>query len=673
MKIRGLPELLAPAGSFEALLAAVEAGADAVYVGSKSFGARAYAKNFNIEELERAAVYCRIHGVKLYVTVNTLVLDREIDELTELAHALRSIRPDAVIMADLGAIRIFKSVAPELEIHASTQLSVHNSIGADEAYRLGCKRVVLARELSFDNIKATTEKCKPETEIFIHGALCVSCSGQCLMSSLVGGRSGNRGECAQPCRLPYNSSYPLSLRDLSLASHVKEIIESGVASLKIEGRMKSPSYVYTVTSVYRKLLDERRNASDKENAILQKAFSRGGFTDKYFTDEPFEKMTGIRSEEDKKESRENEKSEFLVKKLPIQAKAIFKLGIPSELTLTLGNRSVKVLGDVPQKAENAPLSEAALKSRLSKMGNTFFVLSEESIEVLCESGINLSPASVNALRRAAVKALEGGAECSDIIALEKSRTSNKKSEKINTALFFDSTALENIEKKKPESLEFFDIIFAPLFSQDKCKTANGVYIPPIIHEDELQEVEQALKLSAENGIRYALIGNISHISLVKDAGLVPVGDFRLNVFNSYAKAELERLGVERTVLSPEISLAMARDIGGGEVVLGRLPLMLTERCFIKENFSCEKCGKSSFTDRTGAKFPIIREWEHRNIILNSQLTYMGDKKRELLDAGITHAHFIFTVESDEQILSLIDSYKKGKPLQSFRRIGSRGV
>ena len=407
MRSVNLPELLAPAGSFEALLAAVEAGADAIYVGAKSFGARAFAKNFDMDELKRAAVYCRLHGKKLYVTVNTLVLDKEIKAFTDFARALREVSPDAVIMTDLGAIRIFREIAPEIEIHASTQMSVHNSLGADEAYGLGCKRVVLARELSIENIKTVTEKCKPEIEVFLHGALCVSVSGQCLMSSLIGGRSGNRGECAQPCRLPYNSGYPLSLRDLSLASHVTELIDAGVASLKIEGRMKSPDYVYTVTSIYRKLLDEGRNATKEELLALERAFSRGGFTDGYFTGKVFSKMTGIRSEADKKETREQGSREFLPRRLPLRAAASFELSKPSTLSLCLGERCVTVFGDAPSVAEKAPLKEDELRARLSKMGNTFFTLEKSDIDIKLDEGINLSPGAINALRREAVSELEG--------------------------------------------------------------------------------------------------------------------------------------------------------------------------------------------------------------------------------------------------------------------------
>lgn len=673
MRKAGIPELLAPAGSFEALVAAIEAGADAVYVGGKSFGARAFAKNFDTEELERAVVYSHLHGVKLYVTVNTLVLDKETLALADYARVLRRIAPDAIIAADLGVVKIFREIAPEIEVHASTQMSIHNTLGADLAYDLGCKRVVLARELSLENIKATTEKCKPEVEIFLHGALCVSVSGQCLMSSLVGGRSGNRGECAQPCRLPYNSAYPLSLRDLSLASHVTELIEAGVASLKIEGRMKSPSYVYTVTKIYRRLLDERRNANEKELLELRAAFSRGGFTDGYFTGEIFSKMTGVRSEEDKKESREISGGEYAPKKFKISAKASFKLGEPSRLTLKLGEKVAFAEGDVPAPAEKAPLSEEDLKVRLSKMGNTFFVLDKGDIEIELDGEINLSFGSINALRRSAVKKLEGMEEAPCEIELSRPFKSCAKGGKFNTVLFFSAKTLALVEEKYPETLGSFDVIFAPLMSEKYTKMTSGVYIPPVIHDSELALVEAKLSEAFRGGIKYALIGNISHLPLVKSQGLTPIGDFRLNVTNSYSRQALFELGLERQILSPEISLAMARDIGGGEIVLGKIPLMLTERCFMKENFSCGKCSSCSLSDRTGAKFSIIREWQHRNIILNSVYTYMGDKKEDLNRAAIAHRHFIFTNESADDVAKLLKTYLKGAPLREMRRIGSRGI
>ena len=230
-----LPELLSPAGDMQCLYAAVKGGADAIYVGGKAFGARAYAKNFSIDELAAAAKYCHLHGVKLYVTVNTLVYDKEMEELSDFVAELWRVGVDAVITADLGAIGEIKRRVPEMPIHASTQMSVHNTDGADAAFMLGCERVVVARELSSDNIRSVTENSKAEIEAFLHGALCVCHSGQCLMSSLVGGRSGNRGECAQPCRLPYSNKYPLSLSDLSLAGRIRDLIDLGVSSIKIEG------------------------------------------------------------------------------------------------------------------------------------------------------------------------------------------------------------------------------------------------------------------------------------------------------------------------------------------------------------------------------------------------------------------------------------------------------
>ncbi len=662
----GLPELLAPAGSLECLYAAVAAGADAVYVGGKNFGARAYAKNFDIEELSLAVNYCHLHGVKLYVTVNTLVYDRELRELSDFAAELWRVGADALICADLGAIREIKRRVPDLEIHASTQMCVHNTLGADAAAELGCKRVVLARELSCEDIVSTTAACKAETEVFLHGALCVCHSGQCLMSSLVGGRSGNRGECAQPCRLPYNNNkHILSLADLSLANHIGELIDSGVASLKIEGRMKSAEYVYKVTSIYRRLLDEHRCANPRENAELRAAFSRDEFTDCYFGGKKFARMTGVRSEADKELSRSGEEMKFSQIKVRVRADAEILRGKPSSLTLTDGVRSVTVYGAVPSEAITAPLSSEDVRARLSKMGATMLSLAPEDISLRLDGGLNLAPSEINALRRTAAERLSDSSREPVRSVYAEPEASREKRENFNTALFLSANAY-----KLAAVNDIFDMAFLPLESYHG--ESNGVYIPPIVFDSELDGVRSLIGRAAELGAKYALIGNISHISLVKMYGLIPVGDFRLNITNSLTRLEYERLGVHISVLSPEITLPMARDIGGGEIVYGRIPLMLTERCFIKENFGCERCGAAELSDRYGARFPIMREFGHRNLILNSRPTYMGDRKEELSRAGIEHAHFIFTNESAEEINTVIRSYKSGIALGcDVRRIGKR--
>ena len=664
-----LPELLAPAGDITCLYAAVEAGADAVYVGGRAFGARAYAKNFDSSELKHAVEYCHLHGVKLYVTVNTLVYDRELRELSDFVFELWRMGVDAVITADLGAIREIKKRAPGLKIHASTQMSVHNSYGADAAASLGAERVVLARELSLENIKSVTESCGIETEVFLHGALCVCHSGQCLFSSLVGGRSGNRGECAQPCRLPYNKKYPLSLSDLSLAEHIKEICDTGVASLKIEGRMKSPEYVYTVTKVYRRLLDEGRCATERENKLLRDIFSRGEFTDAYLRGDKFAHMTGVRSENDKEASKNIEKREFLPKKLAIKADAVIKLGEPSRLTLTLGKKIVTVTGEAAGAAINSPLTEDGVKERLAKLGATLFTLDKADIMLALDGGVNLSPKAVNALRRDAVEALlreETGAYDTQFLPEKLTRVGGKR---FVTAQFLSGDAYRTFKERSKSLSENIDIAFLPIESPHG---ANGVFIPPVVTDSELDEVKELLCKAREGGAEYALVGNIGHIKLALELGFKPIGDFRLNITNSYTAAEYSKLGVIDAVLSPELTLPMARDIGGGETVYGKIPLMITERCFIKENFGCDKCNKAELCDRTGARFALMREFGHRNLILNSRPTYMGDKKRELSEFGIRHEHFLFTNEPPEKIAAVLRAYFKGEPLsEEVRRIGKR--
>ena len=666
-----LPELLSPAGDFRCLLAAVAAGADAVYVGGKKFGARAYAKNFDTDELSRAVRYCHLHGVRLYVTLNTLVYDRELSEAVEYARELYRIGVDAIIAADLGVISAIKRAVPYMEIHASTQMSVHNSVGADKAGELGISRVVLARELSLENIRLATETSSVEIEVFLHGALCVCHSGQCLFSSLVGGRSGNRGECAQPCRLPYDGGkYPLSLRDLSLASHIPELIESGVASLKIEGRMKSAEYVYTVTKIYRRLLDEGRRASAEEEEELRRAFSRGGFTDGYLTGRTDRNMTGVRSESDKESSRSIEEMTFEPLRIPISAVASFRLGSPSSLTLTDGRKTVTALGKAPVAAESSPLTEDSLSKRLAKMGNTFLSLSENAIQIELDEGINLSPADINALRREAAELFESQSrEPSEIEYTPVKRADGE--EKFLSALFLNATSYREAKQKSPALFDKLSYTFLPI-TEDIPKGA-GVYIPPVVTDTELPEITSLLGEHRSRGVGYALCGNLSAIALASSLGLTPIGDFRLNVMNAESREAYRKMGVTKAILSPELTLPQARDVGGTVIGYGRIPLMLTERCFIKENYGCDSCGTAALTDRRGERFPMLREHRHRNLILNSKITYIGDKPEELLQNRIFSSHLLFTVESAEEISSVIKSYTEGAPLvgTDVRRIGGR--
>ena len=674
-----LPELLAPAGDFECLVAAVRGGADAVYIGGKLFSARAYAKNFDIDEIKRAVSYCHLHGVKLYVTMNILLFDSELEEAVNFARDLYLAGVDALIVADVGLISTLRQRLPDFELHASTQMSVNNSVGADFAYGLGCTRVVLARELSGKNMKDVTEKCKAETEVFLHGALCVCHSGQCLFSSMIGGRSGNRGECAQPCRLPYNNGkYILSLSDLSLADHITELIDSGVASLKIEGRMKSPDYVYTVTSIYRRLLDEARNSSVKENDKLKRAFSRGGFTDGYFTSNTFSAMTGVRTDEDKQISRNEEKGDFSHDRVAVRASVRIKLGEPSEMTLYGKSitRQVTAFGDIPELAKNAPLSTDSVKQRLAKMGTTFLSLSVDEIDVELDDGVNLAPSALNKLRRDAAEMFEDfGRELDGESGIESAKNNTPPAIYGNSgvgrsAIFFNVDTL--LELNDTERC-YFDARFVPLSEYKNCvNEANGVYIPPVIMEHELDEARQMLSSAKGNGAVYALIGNPSHVQLAEENGLLPIGDFRLNVANLPALEVWKNKGVTDTVVSVELTSGQAKRFSARSVVYGRIPLMLTERCFMKENFGCNNCGKCSLTDRKGIKFPMMRESKHRNLIFNSAYTYMGDKQTDIP----TRHHFIFTTENAGEVKAVINAFRQKRPFPldgQFRRMGKRKV
>ena len=695
-----LPELLSPAGDMESLYAAILGGADAIYVGGLRFGARAYAKNFSEDDLRHAVKLCHIHGVRLYVTLNTLIFDKEVSDALDYARLLYSIGVDALIVADVGIAALIRKELPDFELHASTQMGAHNTAGVNFAHSLGASRVVLARECSYSDIKKITAEANAECEVFLHGALCVCHSGQCLFSSMVGGRSGNRGECAQPCRLPYNKGkYILSLKDLSLSNHIGELIAAGVSSLKIEGRMKSPEYVYEVTRIYRRLLDERRNATAVENKRLSDVFSRGGFTDGYFTERLANNMTGVRSEEDKQNSKDIKSEKIALPKIEVECEATFEKGKKSSLSFTSyaflrsePDKKMKitaeVFGDVPSEAQTSPLVKDGLIERISKMGNTPFVLNEESVKINLDGGINLPPSAINALRREAAQQLENEYAISlDKIIGKKQEVGSdnpenifedtSKEKKINTAIFFKSDTVCGIINKNAGALEEIDVIFVPLseyktLPEKMRKIITGVYIPPIIMEREWNAVADMLNEAESFGAGYALLSNISHISLVSGTKLIPVADFRLNVTNKYSKAVYNRFGIQSIILSPELTLPQARDIVGSVITLGRIPLMITERCFIKESFGCDSCGKAALTDRKDMRFPILREYNHRNVIFNSALTYMGDKSDELKAARVYATHFVFSVENADECIRLLSAYKREESINTpHRRIGKR--
>lgn len=670
---KSLPELLSPAGSPAVLEAAIEGGADAVYFGGSAFNARMFAENFDGDILRGAIKTAHAYGVRCYITLNTLVTDREIGDALRTAAGYYDAGADALIVADTGLAAAIHREIPGMELHASTQASGHNIEAAERLAGLGFSRMVMAREATLGDIRAFTEKSGIELEVFIHGALCVCHSGQCLFSSMVGGRSGNRGECAQPCRLPYTvkgkQAYPLSLRDLCLASYVPELIGAGVSSLKIEGRMKPPEYVLAVTRVWRRLLDERRAATEEEKEYLASVFSRGGsFTDGYFTGRIGHSMLGVRTDSDKDSTRKLAPFEGLTRKVPLDIKTVFGKDRPSLLTLSDGRKSVTVTGDIPFEAKTAPMTEEGYLKSLAKLGGTPYSLGKT--EISCDAGLMMPVSRLNALRRAGLEALEKCGERQERADISGYSLPLPKDERADekTARFLSP------EKVTDAAREYFDRIYLPLDRYDG--STDAVIMPPVVFEHEAENVRKLLSAAVGMGAKHILVGNVGHIGLAREAGLAIHGDFRLNIQNSEALLSAMSLGFEDVILSPELSLPKLRDIKGksSAIVYGRIPLMILEKCLIRELAHCpgmsgrQLCA-AELTDRKGVEFPVVREYPHRSVIYNSLPTNMSDREAELSRAGIRSWHFIFSAESPDEVDSVIEAFREGAPLSGkVRRI-----
>ena len=669
------PELLCPAGSPAAFDAAIEAGADAIYLGLSSFNARINADNFTPADIGAAFRRAHAYGVKVYVTLNTLVFDRERDDFLRTAESAYLAGADGFIVADLGAARLLRSYMPDVELHASTQVSGHNALAAEELARLGFTRMVCAREMGEEDLRSFVQNSPIEAEVFVHGALCVCHSGQCLFSSIVGGRSGNRGECAQPCRLPYSkgkggSAYPLSLKDLSLAAHVDKLCDMGIASFKIEGRMKSPEYVRDVTRIWRRLIDEHRGADRREIEMLSEIFSRGGLTDGYFKGSVDSSMLGVRSDDDKKKSRELEPFAGLERKIPIDIRVKIKQGEPSSMTvLPMG---VTVYTDTPEAARTAPIDEDCVRRNVSKLGGTPY--EARSIEIELDGGLMMPVSAINRLRRHAIDSLLplGRSEEDFNTGASAFDKSHKKPERKRSAVFYDPREI-------PESAEnFFDVIYTPLHLYGG--ESNGVLMPAVIFDSERDEAVDLLRRAYELGARHVLVGIVGHFDIVRRAvgeGKMTLhADYRMNITNSASAKVTEELGAIDMIASPELTLPQIRDIGGDRlaVVYGKLPLMTVEKCVMREISDCESCksGKWGYlVDRRGTRFAVCREWKHRKLIFNSVSVYMADRRDALQKHRIVGEHFIFTDETSAEADAIIRAYREGAPARiQIRRISN---
>ena len=669
-------ELLAPAGSMEAVAAAVQNGADAVYLGYGDFNARRNAKNFSREEFAAAVSYCHVRGAKVYLTLNTLLTDRELPQAADFALEASSLGADAVLVQDMGVLRMVRQVAPDLPIHASTQMTVHNLDGVKMVADLGMTRAVLSRELSRDQIEYICQHSPIEIEVFAHGALCMCYSGQCFLSSVIGGRSGNRGLCAQPCRLKYGwegkaDSYPLSLKDLSLAGYLRQLRKMGVTCVKLEGRMKRPEYVAVVTGIFSRAIHEDREPTAEEVNQLQAAFSRQGFTQGYYLDQQGPHMFGVR--EETKEPKElfaaarNTYQSGEAQRVPITFYAMLRPGEPAHVGVKDPEGRVSTVeGPVPEEARTRPLTTDAVEKQLARTGGTPY--RAERMRVLVEDGLSLPLSTLNALRREALDGLTKQRE-----ALPQRRTgeyhpgARYENRREAPALTLSVRSADQVTQELLDLgptlvyIPLEELAAHPETANAPAGTSIGVILPRIAWDREFPQMVENLKKVKDLGVKDALVGNLGMIQAAKELGFTLRGDFGLEVYNAQAVKEYKKLGFSSLTLSFELKFPQIRDISKALdtelITYGRLPLMIMENCIIKNRTgSCNCQNTNILTDRKGAKFPVVKAPGCRNELLNSQKLFLADKAADYRRIGLWAQRLLFTTETPDECVQVTRRY-----------------
>lgn len=673
-------EILAPAGSMDALTAAVRCGANAVYLGAGSFNARRNAANFTPEELEQAVAYCHLRGVKVYLTTNTLVADSELDDLQKLIELACHVGIDACIIQDLTVARLIHETAPQIRMHGSTQLATMTPEGFQELERLGFVRAVLPRELTLNEIRKIRRHTSLELEIFVHGALCMSVSGQCYLSAMLGGRSGNRGLCAQPCRLPFtaphSSSHALSLKDLDLIDHIPELSDAGVLSYKIEGRMKRPEYVAAAVTACRNKVEGIEDPELTQN--LRAVFSRSGFTDGYLTGHRGPDMFGTRRKDDVTAAAPilQSLSQLYAKETsptPLDLTFTAKADQPMTLTVSaLGQSASATSTEPPQLAQKRAADRDSVLRHLGKTGGTAFYVHNADIQL--DNGLFLPASELNALRREAIDRLSTkivdsfrkpflgdaafntitqpphhGSHQEMVVRLQDYRQYSPACQGHRVIVPL-STAEEHLLQLKADRVTF------------------GVEIPRAQYEHTERTIGM-LKQAKQNGAAFAFAGTLDGVALAKQAGLPVMGSFTLNAFNSPALEEYRKLGVSEIVVSQELKLseinAMRGRLPRGVLVYGRTPLMLTRNSPVRK-------GDRYLTDRKDMQFPVLPA-HGASELLNSRPVYMADRLQEVRNADFFLVYF--TVESRAEAADIIHDFADGAaPEGEFTRgLYYRGV
>lgn len=702
-------EILAPAGSMECLRAAVAAGADAIYLGGTKFGARAYAQNLSEEDLVQAIEYVHIHGRKIYMTVNTLLKDRELNELYAYLLPYYKAGLDGVIVQDIGVVKFIGEYFPEMPVHASTQMTITNTLGADFLKRYGITRVVPARELSLKEIRDMKKQTGLEMECFVHGALCYCYSGQCLLSSMIGGRSGNRGQCAQPCRLPYQTEGKkpadlMSLKDLCTIDILPELIDAGIDSFKIEGRMKQPEYVYTVVKMYRKYADQylklqkegkgksSYHVSEADKRELLATYQRRGYCEGYYYQHNGKDMVSLKRPKNGRDGSAEEKPWQDIKvQEKINGILTLSVGNRAKLTVSCSDVTVECIGQEVQAAQKQPLDPARIEKQMRKTGNTEFTF--DNLEILIEGNVFLPMQALNELRR------EGIEELTEQIQMQYRREEAGCGMKTATA-GFDSDAdgvTETAGKKECcisasvqnkaqlDTAVNSKIRYIYLEEDVEFEREDGVQyflaMPYIFRENTIKRYE---KMYTEIEKKYdgILIRNWESYAWLKRHEYQKEirSDYNLYIFNRKTKEELRRLGIARGTASVELNDRELARIGIEEQVFiayGYQPVMISAGCIQKTSASCDgKGGVLSISDRYQKKFAVRRYCRDcYNVMYNSAPLFLADKAEEVHALAPAELRLDFTTESSGQVKEICHAYtlafekgcKTEPPMQDYTR------
>jgi len=689
-------ELLAPAGSMEALRAAVQNGANAVYLGCGQFNARQSAKNFTPQTLLEAVKYCHVRGVAVHLTVNTLVSDKETPEVAELIRQGAQSGVDAFIVQDLGVIQLCRQIAPHIPIHGSTQMSVHSLPGVQMCAAWGLTRVVLSRELSREEIRYICQNSPIEIEVFAHGALCMGYSGQCYLSAAIGGRSGNRGRCAQPCRQSYGygrwqNRHPLSLKDNCLVHYLKELESMGVACVKLEGRMKRPEYVAAVTGVYRQAMEGTVNRDMMDT--LYTAFNRQGFTDGYYTGRTGKDMFGVREDtpENHEFNRQMRQSYEGAEQglVPITFQAKLTAGRATLTVTDPQGRQCTVEGPVPEQARVMDLTEDALADRLKKTGGTPYVCTEVRADIV--RGITLSAAAINAMRRDVLNMLTAQRARREIPRLGRPHApriypGNRHHPEFTVQITNREQITGRLLKMRPA------VLYVPIhiLREDEALCAGlaqqvnvCAVLPRIVHDAELPGLCQTMRTLRNLGVKQVLVGNLGLLIPARECGMTVRGDFGLNIYSSASVNIARELELASATLSFEMTLPQIRDVSKAvpcELLgYGRLPLMVTENCLIKGRTGECTCHLGSFKlmDKTGAEFPVIKDGNScRSVLLNGKKLNWLDRQDDLSRLGLWAVRLYFTTENPKEVDQVLASTRNPVPFDpgaSTRGLYLRGL